>query len=80
MQSATKGDVEMLAIKTKADVDMLAIKTTADVEMLATTTKAEIEKLELRLIIKIAAIVVGLVGLMRGLEYLIGPWVRQGGG
>ena len=63
MQFATKGDVEMLATKTKADV-----------EMLATTTKAEIENLELRLIIKIAAIVIGLVGLVRGLEYLIiGP-------
>ena len=66
----TKADLNALAQTTKADMDALAQTTKADLNALAQTTKADLNGLEMRMTIKVGAMLFAVVGLLVTLELL----------
>ena len=66
----TKADLNELAQMTKADLNELAQTTKADLGELAQATKAELRELELRITIKVGAMLFAVAGLLVALELI----------
>ena len=66
----TKADLNELAQTTKADLSELAQTTKTDLSELAQTTKTELRELELRMTIKVGAMLFAVAGLLVALELI----------
>ena len=66
----TKADLNKLAQATKTDLNELAQTTRADLNKLAQTTKADLRELELRMTIKVGAMLFAVAGLLVALELI----------
>ena len=70
LAQTTKADLSELAQTTKADLSELAQTTKADLNELAQTTKVELRELELRMTIKVGAMLFAVAGLLVALELI----------
>ena len=71
---ATKADLQDLAQMTKAEIQALDIRIQAldmYLQALAQTTKADLKDLELRLTLRLGALVVGAAGVLAVLQVLL---------
>ena len=71
---ATKADLQDLAQMTKAEIQALDIRIQAldmHLQALAQTTKADLKDLELRLTLRLGALVVGAAGVLAVLQVLL---------